>query len=330
MRSSITLNRDCWIVALLLVLLVAVFALYSMRLPLAWPHRLAAVLTFGVFLAFYLLLGLPTLIARLRDTFAARGAGVFGVAVGLLSVYALYTLAIGRWRWMAVGAGALYLFLPAAAFTAAPPQAEGLTVQDALALAMLWGPVEFGWLPLESVPAGDGVALGKLLGLGWGLFLFLVVRRLDGVGYTFDLRLADFQRAGVYFALFAVFFAIPIAIPLHFAASSPAMKSGAEIGLTLLAIAFFVALPEELLFRGLLHNLLARRLRHHPYLALALSSVMFGLAHVNEPEHPVWVYVVLATIAGWFYGLTFVKTGKVTAAAVTHWLVDSYWSVFFR
>jgi membrane protease YdiL (CAAX protease family) len=330
MSSSLVVSRDRWIVALLLGLPTATFALYTVHQPLAWSHQLAAILTFSVFFSCYLLLGLPRLVDQLRAIFAARPAGIFGVAVGLLAAYGLYAFAVARWSWIAMGVGALYLCLPAALLTAVPPQGDGLTWQDALALVLLWGPLEWGGLPLASVPVDQGIALGKLLGLGWSLFLFLVVRRLDGVGYTFDLRLVDLQRAGVAFALFGVFCALPIAIPTHFAASAPAMKPGAEIGLTVLAIFFLVALPEELLFRGLLHTLLARRLRDHPHLALVSSSLLFGLAHAKGPEQPVWVYVVLATLAGGFYGWTFVTTGKVTAAAVTHWLVDSYWSILFQ
>jgi membrane protease YdiL (CAAX protease family) len=134
----------------------------------------------------------------------------------------------------------------------------------------------------------------------------------------------------MYFALFVTFFAIPLAIPTQFAASSAPLRPLSETLILLLATAFLIALPEELLFRGVILNLLVRRFREHPLRALALTSLIFGLAHANNPDQPVWVYVVLATIAGWFYGLAYMRTGKVTTAALLHGMVNSYWGLFFH
>jgi membrane protease YdiL (CAAX protease family) len=323
------MTRDRTIPALLLALSTAAFAWHTFRRPLTSSEQLAALLAFAPLFSLYLLLAIPALIARLRRLFGGRRTGVFLAAAGLLAAYALYALSVGRWRWPEVGACALYVAFPAAVLTAAPPPREGLTLQDGLALAGLWLPIEFEWVALAKLPVEDGIAFGKLLGLVWGLWLFLVVRRVDGVGYRFDLGMEDLRQAGVHFALFGVFFAIPIAVPTRFAIPSPPTQPLFDIAATLLAIAVLVALPEELLFRGLLQNLLARRWRR-PQLAWACASLLFGLAHANDPHHPAGLYVVLATIAGGFYGLTFMKTGKVTAAAVTHWLVDSYWYLFFH
>ena len=61
---------------------------------------------------------------------------------------------------------------------------------------------------------------------------------------------------------------------------------------------------------------------------LILSSVIFGAAHLNNPPN-VGYYFILATIAGIFYGRTFVRTGKVVPAALVHLAVDWMWSIFF-
>jgi membrane protease YdiL (CAAX protease family) len=39
-------------------------------------------------------------------------------------------------------------------------------------------------------------------------------------------------------------------------------------------------------------------------------------------------YFMLATVAGVFYGRTFVRTGKVAPAAIVHLAVDWVWSIF--
>ncbi len=80
-----------------------------------------------------------------------------------------------------------------------------------------------------------------------------------------------------------------------------------------------------------------------PTAALVVASVIFGLSHLDNPNPPFlpvtlwgrhyavpWLYVVLATIAGIFYGLAYRRTGKITASALVHCLVDTWWALFFR
>jgi membrane protease YdiL (CAAX protease family) len=45
---------------------------------------------------------------------------------------------------------------------------------------------------------------------------------------------------------------------------------------------------------------------------------------------PNWRYVILATIAGLFYGWTWRKTGSIFASAIVHALVDALWHFLFR
>jgi len=43
-----------------------------------------------------------------------------------------------------------------------------------------------------------------------------------------------------------------------------------------------------------------------------------------------WAYVILATIAGWFYGLAYIRTGSILAPAILHAMVDGWWAYFFN
>jgi membrane protease YdiL (CAAX protease family) len=61
---------------------------------------------------------------------------------------------------------------------------------------------------------------------------------------------------------------------------------------------------------------------------LILSSVIFGASHLNNPPN-VGHYFILATLAGIFYGRTFVRTGKATPAALVHLAVDWMGSILF-
>jgi hypothetical protein len=91
----------------------------------------------------------------------------------------------------------------------------------------------------------------------------------------------------------------------------------------------FVAIPEELFFRGWMQNLLERRVGRVP--ALLLTSVIFGLSHFNKRTlYFNWQYVLLAALAGVFYGRAWRADRRVGASAITHACVDTVWSQWLR
>jgi len=92
---------------------------------------------------------------------------------------------------------------------------------------------------------------------------------------------------------------------------------------------FFVALPEELYFRGLIQNLLERRMGRNS--ALIAASILFGLSHFNKRTTFFnWRYVILAAVAGFFYGRAWRERKRLFASSITHATVDTVWSVWFR
>jgi uncharacterized protein len=92
---------------------------------------------------------------------------------------------------------------------------------------------------------------------------------------------------------------------------------------------FFIAIPEELFFRGWLQNLLERRFGRA--LALLMTAVIFGMAHWNKRAvHFNWRYVLMAAIAGVFYGRAWRTQRRVGASALTHASVDTTWSLWLR
>jgi hypothetical protein len=66
-----------------------------------------------------------------------------------------------------------------------------------------------------------------------------------------------------------------------------------------------------------------------PWKGQALISCLFGLFHILHAPFPNWRYVLLATVAGWFYGSAFVKGGNLMASVLTHAMVDTVWRTFF-
>jgi hypothetical protein len=88
------------------------------------------------------------------------------------------------------------------------------------------------------------------------------------------------------------------------------------------------ALPEEILFRSLIQNLLMQRFGA-TVRTLLLASLVFGAAHLdNGPQAlPNWRYMIVATIAGFAYGKVFQKSSSVCSSAILHMMVD--WTKHF-
>jgi membrane protease YdiL (CAAX protease family) len=196
------------------------------------------------------------------------------------------------------------------------------------AVAFMWFTIEFGTAPGLRLPFDGGLIRYMQLAM-IVLFLYLITfaGRLSDLGYTFSLTRSDWKEAGINLAVFAVV-ALPFGLITGFIKPSTALPSLTEIAGRGLAIFFLIALPEEILFRGTIHRYLERVLRWTPRLTLILSSIIFGASHLNNPPN-VGYYFILGSIAGWFYGRTYLRTGKIVPAAIVHLMVDWIWSVLF-
>ena len=242
--------------------------------------------------------------------------------------YALTATAFGifRWGWLAV-----YALLPVGiAFLleqarSDDPEQRG-NWRDFVVLLALGLAVDLRWLE-PAWPRGLA-ALGKILLLDAGIFGFLVVRRLEGVGFDLRLTLRDLRRGLGEYCLYALI-AIPLGLWLgflhvHAILPSPLRAVGAFVFTFL-----FIAIPEELFFRGWVQNLLERRMGRTR--ALLLTAAVFGLAHWNKQTLSFnWRYVVMAAIAGVFYGRAWRAQRRVGASAITHASVDATWSLWLR
>jgi membrane protease YdiL (CAAX protease family) len=250
-------------------------------------------------------------------------------APALLCVpYVLTAASFGifRWGWFAV-----YALLPLAIAVLLEQARDEDSARkgnwrDFVVLLVLGLAVDLRWLE-PAWPRGLA-ALGKILLLDAGIFGFLVVRRLDGIGFDLRLTVKDLRRGLGEYCLYALI-AIPLGLWLgflHFHAvwPSPLAAVGAFVFTFL-----FIAIPEELFFRGWLQNLLERRMGRTA--ALLLTAVIFGLSHWNKRAlHFNWRYVLMAAIAGVFYGRAWRAQRRVGASAITHASVDTTWSLWLR
>jgi membrane protease YdiL (CAAX protease family) len=88
------------------------------------------------------------------------------------------------------------------------------------------------------------------------------------------------------------------------------------------------ALPEEILFRSLIQNLIMLRFGAS-WRTLLVASLIFGCAHLDNGPQPLpnWRYMILATIAGVAYGKVFQRSSTVLSSAALHAMVD--WTKHF-
>jgi hypothetical protein len=197
--------------------------------------------------------------------------------------------------------------------------------RDFTVLAMLGLAVDLRWFE-PAWPHGYS-AFGKMLLLDAGIYAFLGVRQLEGVGFDLRLKTRDILIGLREFGFYAVV-AVPLGLWLgfiHFHAQwpEPLRATGAFV-----FTFFFIAIPEELFFRGWLQNLLERRIGRAA--ALLLTAVLFGLSHWNKRTTNFnWRYVLMAAIAGIFYGRAWRAQRRVGASSLTHATVDTLWSLWF-
>jgi membrane protease YdiL (CAAX protease family) len=170
-------------------------------------------------------------------------------------------------------------------------------------------------------------SLPKLYLADVALYLYLVVRGLNGVGYSFIPQLDDL-KIGVREWAFFLPFALGLGFATHFITFNPRHPSAGHIIGALLITFLLTAVPEELFFRGILQNLLTPRLGETK--ALILTAFLFGLSHFHKGAAFNWRYVTLAAIAGIFYGRAWQARRHLFASSLTHTLVDVVWGLWFR
>jgi membrane protease YdiL (CAAX protease family) len=153
------------------------------------------------------------------------------------------------------------------------------------------------------------------------------VRPIPELGYSFQVSKTVARQAAINFVLFALI-ALPASLAMHFTRWNPRWPGGFQFFLDFLQIFLFIAVLEELFFRGFLQSLLTHTLRSW-VMAQVLVSVLFGLFHILHAPFPNWPYVALATVAGWFYGSAFRTSGSLMASALVHAAVDTVWRTWF-
>lgn len=168
----------------------------------------------------------------------------------------------------------------------------------------LTGPL--GTVPGDYVPALVGAVVASAV--AWLLYVFAIRRGLEGRRAGELAPRPGLLAGGVALAL------VTLALVLGAAALTgsvhldrPAAWWPALAGS--LAFAIKGGVVEELFYRGILLRAGERCLGG--WLALALSAVFFGVAHVGTPGATVWTTIALVVTAGLTLGAAYLATGSL-------------------
>ena len=257
---------------------------------------------------------------------ALRSSAARSLAPALLGLpYLLYAIPSHEFQ---LRYALLLMLLPVAlsALLELAPRLQTLLWQDVVALLVLALTLELRLLSGAWPHAGLG-SLPKLYLADLALYLYLVVRNIVGMGYSFQPQPSAF-RIGLREFLFYAPFALVFGLLTHFIRFSPRLHSIWHIIAAVLITFLLTAAPEEIFFRGILQNLLEPRAGKRG--ALAIASLLFGLAHFHKGAAFNWRYVIMAAVAGVFYGRAWREKRQLLASCVTHTTVDVVWSLLFR
>jgi uncharacterized protein len=300
---------------------------YSLWLGYGGGAFAATLTAFAFFFLVMLLFAARGISDSLSGRFSTGGGFLLGACAFL--VYLIYALGTNTFAFTRATVVAALVLLPLALAASAERQPPG-TWQDFFTLAGVWTAVKF--LPshwLWPYPGGRlAYVFTVLLCVNVALATFVLLRRANGIGYSIGWG----KSWSLYILGSLIVFgciAIPLGQGMHFIQFAPRWGAWSSLPPVALGVLFFTAWPEEFLFRGLLQNMLAHASKND-LAGWWTASVLFGFSHITNGGFPNWRYVILASIAGFFYGWTWRKTGSIFASAIVHASVDVTWHFLFR
>lgn len=322
---------------------ITLAVLWAVAAPAAWmflnaqqvPQWLAVTFTVAVLVEASLYL-LPGFFSQLPVEEGCGPRAAWGLpaclTVSAVVPYLIYALLAGVFSWSSLGLLAALAAVIAFWYVVLPRRSWADLLFLAFVAAVTLSNVFRQVIPTLN-PRAPGEILGRLMWIRMGISTMLWMRRVAGTGFGFIPSAREWKIGVLYYAGF-----LPVAFLLNLYLGFARLRAWPPVyPLRTVALAvgvFFgmlwvVALSEEFFFRGLLQRWIGEW-TGRPFLALALTSVVFGAAHVTfPPGFPNWKFVILATGAGFFYGRAAQVGGGIRAAMVTHALVNVTWRTFF-
>lgn len=171
------------------------------------------------------------------------------------------------------------------------------------------------------------------------LILFILALQLDEFAGKFNWNIT-WRKLAITFAGLSLILCIliPPGLMTGFLSWNPVVESPEVILVSFIGIWLTIALPEELIARGVIQHQMTERVfskeskfrKYWKWIVLFVVSILFGASHYNNTsEEFAWVYIILASIAGIIYGICW-WFGGLFPAMLLHTLVDWIWAIFLK
>lgn len=174
--------------------------------------------------------------------------------------------------------------------------------------------------------------LGHLMWIRLGVIALIVLREWDPGPFGLWPRAREWKIGVLWYVLVLA----PICVlgvgvqDLRFSPLHDTWWHTAVIAIgVFFGILWVVALAEELFFRGVIERALLHA-QPSPALAVLVSALLFGSAHLWFHRFPDWRTASVAALLGIACGIAYAQTRSVRASMVTHAFVVVTWRVFFR
>ena len=248
-----------------------------------------------------------------------------GLAISAVLPYVVYTVpthcfgTLDFWRLCGLAASLSfwYLVVPATIWSDLLFLAGPVAVLISRILRNIYGS------PLEHEKVE---ILGHLMLIHVAAIAVLILRRLDGVNPGV---IPTKREAWIGLRSFLMF--LPLGLGLVKAMHLPwrAQPLNPAYALPIFAGTLVVtAWSEEFAVRGVVQQHLTKLLG--PVAGIGIASALFGLAHINFRFFPNWPMVILAGVAGIFFGVAYWQAKSIRASMLTHALVVMVWTLWFR
>jgi membrane protease YdiL (CAAX protease family) len=173
--------------------------------------------------------------------------------------------------------------------------------------------------------------LGHLMWIRLGIMTLLLLRGWAAGPVSLWPRAAEWKSGVTWFAA-GILPITAVALATHGVQFAPIegpwwRSTGIAIG-TFVGVFGVLTLGEELLFRGVIERAVLNY-SGSTVAAVAISSLVFGSAHLWFRHFPNWQWVIVATVLGVFCGYAYAQTGSIRASMVTHSLTIVIWRVIF-
>ncbi|MBS1831024.1 MAG: CPBP family intramembrane metalloprotease [Acidobacteria bacterium] len=268
--------------------------------------------------------GVRERVARLRGWLPAA------MAASAVVPYLIFSVPVGSFRMEWMGTLIVLSIVVGLWYRLAP---KGLLF-DLLFLGLVAGIFLSRLFPtIYENPAGKPSLdiVGRLMWIRLGIYAVLLVRGAERVDFGFVPQARHWWIGAKYFLLSIPLVGI-VAWSIGFVRMRDVSSFSGKTALvavgTFIGMLWVTALAEEFFFRGLLQQWM-QKLTGSLVWGIAITSCLFGAAHLPMRGFPNIKFALVATIAGVFYGLAYARSGSIRASMVTHALVNTAWRVFF-